>query len=815
MPFAAAERISLPCPRLRLVPSRGWVASCVLLLGSLNAMAQAGSTGSIAEREVQRRQQQVLEAEAQLSESTLLIQKGQNEAAARLLFKAHESLPDSPMAASVQSRILASLSDASCAWAQELLAQGRRPDALRVLEAVLAPSVKPDDAQAAKLRDQANDPERHPPALTPAHVAKVKQVEKLLILAGSAADLGDLDRATQSYQSVLRLDPYNIAARRGLEKVEQARSGYFEAGRDQARSKVLGEVSKLWEDQVPQATDITALLSTGGAGMAVTGKRERIDQKMRTLRLPKIQFAGAALDEVVEFMRLSTRNIDPEGTGISFVVNVDAETRSRGIALDLVDVPVEELVRYVTQLTGTAYRVEENAVVITSLSDKSTNLVTRQYRVPPDFIQKGEVGAGGDAAASADPFAPAAAAPAGGLLVRRLGAKEFLESRGVTFPEGATAHYSPSSSTLTVRNTADNLGFIDTLVEQAQGATPKQVHVAIKMFEINQKDYLEKGFDVALGQSNAPGSERVFMSGGSTNQSVSPLPLTTAGLRSSGAILGVPGIAELISQTGEPPSVDSVSPSQFHVSGVFTDPQFALITRFLKQSKGTDLVTVPSVVTKSGQKASIRVVREFPYPTEFDPPQVPQQVGSVTIGNVNYSTGSNAGPVTPTTPTNFETKELGVVLEVEPNVSEDGRTVDIAINPSITDFEGFIDYGSDITNSFDLQTFSLFAPTTSTTVPYVQDNDVLQPVFRKNSANTAVTIYDGSTIMLGGVMEERRVDIQDKVPVIGDIPLIGRLWQTKVSQTSKKHVIFFITVTVIDPSGHRINQVAASPQAGQ
>jgi len=72
----------------------------------------------------------------------------------------------------------------------------------------------------------------------------------------------------------------------------------------------------------------------------------------------------------------------------------------------------------------------------------------------------------------------------------------------------------------------------------------------------------------------------------------------------------------------------------------------------------------------------------------------------------------------------------------------------------------------------------------------------------KNSANTAVTIYDGSTIMLGGVMEERRVDIQDKVPVIGDIPLIGRLWQTKVSQSSKKHVIFFITVTVIDPSGH-------------
>lgn len=802
MLFVAAERIPLNRPRLRLNVNRGWVATCVLLIGSIGAAAQVGPTASMANREAQ----QVQAAEAQFSEAALLSKKGQNEAAARLLFKAHESLPNGPMTVELQSRILAALSDASCAWAHELLAQGRRPDALRVLEAVLAPSVNPGDAQAAKLRDQANDPERHPPALTPAHVAKVSQVEKLLILAGSAADLGDLDGASESYYAVLRLDPYNIAARRGLEKVEQARGQYLEAARDHARAKTLGDISKLWEDQVPPSTDITALVS-GGGGVVAKTNRERIDQKLRTLRLPKIQFAGAALDEVVEFMRLSTRNVDPDGTGISFVVNVDAETRSRSIALDLVDVPVEELVRYVTQLTGTAYRVEENAVVITSLSDKSTNLITRQYRVPPDFIQKSEVGAGGGAPAPADPFAPAAA-PAGGLLVRRLGAKEFLESRGVSFPDGASANYSPSSSTLTVRNTADNLGFIDTLVEQAQGASPKQVHVAIKMVEIGQKDYQEKGFDVALGQANTPGSERVFMSGGTTSQSISPLPLTTAGLRSSGAVLGVPGIAELLSQTGETPSVSSVSPSQFQVSGVFTDPQFALITRFLKQAKGTDIVTVPSVVTKSGQKASIHVVREFPYPTEFDPPQVPQQVGGFTLGNVNYRTDSNAGPVTPATPTNFETKQIGVVLEVEPNVSEDGRTVDIAINPSVTDFEGFIDYGSDITNSFDLDTVSLFAPPSRRSVPYVQENDLLQPVFRKNSTNTAVTVYDGSTIMLGGVMEERRVDIMDKVPVVGDIPLIGRLWQTKVSQTTKKHVIFFITVTVIDPSGHRINQVA-------
>jgi len=154
--------------------------------------------------------------------------------------------------------------------------------------------------------------------------------------------------------------------------------------------------------------------------------------------------------------------------------------------------------------------------------------------------------------------------------VRRLGAKEFLREPGVAFPEGATAHYSPSSSTLTVRNTADNLSFIDTLVEQAQGATPKQVHVAIKMFEINQKDYLEKGFDVACG------SPMPWFGACHERRLNQPVGLPAADHRRAaqlGAILGVPGIAELISQTGEPLSVGSVSPSQFHVQwGVHRSP---------------------------------------------------------------------------------------------------------------------------------------------------------------------------------------------------------------------------------------------------
>ena len=839
MRFAATESSLTSTHRTVWWVTHPLVAAILMLGGTVGLVAQNSSLVSITDREVQRRQAQVQEAQAQWSEASLLSQKGQNEAATRLLFKTHEALPESPLSASLKSQILLSLADASCAWAEELLAQGRKADALRVLDAVLAPSVSPGNPQVTKLRDQANDPERHPPALTPEHIANVKRVEQLLILAGSAMDLGDYDRAIANYQSALTLDRYNVAARRGFEKVEQLRARYFEAARDHKRAKVLGEISGLWEDQVPPSTDVTAFLSgSGDTGSVTRGKRERLQQKLITIRVPKLQFSGAALDEVVEFIRLTTRNIDPEGTGISLVVNVDAETRARSISLDLVDVPVEELLRYVTQMTGTAYRVEENAVVITSLSDKSTSLTTKQYRVPPDFIQKGEVGG---AAPSADPFAAAPAAGAGGLLVRRMGAKEFLESRGVTFPEGASASYAAGSSTLIVRNTADNLGLVDTLVEMSVGAAPKQVLITVKMIEIGQQDFAELGTDIGIGASNTPGSERLFISGATTGTDfkaqgsgsnttavngfdgpIPPLPLTTAGLRSSGAILGVPGIDELLNQNNSDlPGVNSVSPSQFALRGVFTDPQFDIILRALKQKKGFDVLTVPSIVAKSGQKASIHTVREFPYPTEFDPPQIPQNVGgsSSSVGTFlngtlisGVSSSTSGAPIVPSTPTNFEVKELGMILEVEPNISADGRTIEISLAPNFTEFEGFIDYGSDIQNSVGTttSTFNFGVSTFSAPPSYTQANDILQPVFRKNSLNTSVTVYDGSTIALGGVIEERRSDFSDKVPVLGDIPLIGRLWQSKMSKTTKKNVMFFVTVTVVDPAGQRVNQVAAS-----
>jgi general secretion pathway protein D len=91
----------------------------------------------------------------------------------------------------------------------------------------------------------------------------------------------------------------------------------------------------------------------------------------------------------------------------------------------------------------------------------------------------------------------------------------------------------------------------------------------------------------------------------------------------------------------------------------------------------------------------------------------------------------------------------------------------------------------------------------------VHENHIYQPVFRNTHLTTAVNVYDGSTVVLGGLVSENRTDVNDKVPVIGDLPLVGRFWQSKVTQSQKRAILFFVNVKVIDPGGNRINQTAA------
>jgi general secretion pathway protein D len=814
---------------LKQLPLLPLLAAASVGVSTLNAGSGAGGLSGIAEREIARRMARMEDARQAITKGDEAYAKGDYEDALGNYRAALDGVPEAPATAEWRAVAKAKLADAAVGVAYDLAKTGRYDEADKRLEEAL--NINPEHKDALKAQKRIHDPERYPVALTPDHVAKVEKAEKGLLMGTSAHDIGDYDKANEELEGVLRTDPYSIAGRRAMERVEGSRAEYFAAARDHTRAKMLNEVNQGWESRVP--TDIQPNLSANVGSITANGGKYLSD-KMRRIIFPTVQFSGATIEEALEFLRLKSRDLDtfetdPTKRGVNIILRQAEGAPPASISLDLKDVPMEEALRYITELASMKVKVESFAVLVVPISEQTTEQTTRIFRVPPDFLTAAEGGGAAAPAAPADPFAPAPAAGATGLI-KKATALEVLKSQGITFPEGSSAVFSPATSQLIVRNTSPNLDMVEAYVESLQNKAPKQIFITAKFVEVSQKNTDELGFDWLLGPFNIPSSAGVFGSGGSIGNSpngglsntagaVTEFPFSVGsmvpvsrGNRSGTAAIRPDSVDGLIQ--GNTPQA-SVAPGIFALSGVLTDPQFQVVVRGLAQKKGVDLMSAPSVTTKSGQRATIEVIREFYYPTEFDPPQIPQNFG----GNVGFtssltgttaSSGGGGFPVTPTTPTTFEMKPIGVRMEVDPTVGPDGYTIELNMAPEVNEFEGFINYGSPIQSG---GSDSLGNPITIV----LTENRIVQPVFSTRKVQTAVTVWDGQTVAMGGLIREDVQDVEDKVPLLGDLPVIGRLFQTKAEDHFKRNLMIFVTAKLIDPAGRPFKAEtpasAAAPEA--
>ncbi|HEY1049862.1 MAG TPA: tetratricopeptide repeat protein, partial [Prosthecobacter sp.] len=418
------------------------VACLGLLLGAelMPLFAQQSSVAAMSQNEVRRRALVINKAGEEIQRGYALIEERKAEEALALFSAAYEAIPDVPMAQEHRAAARNGYVSAGCLHVQDLAARGDLEAANKLLDQLLV--VVPNDARALALKRRLADPDRFPPALTARHVGNVEAVHALLVKANSFLELGDPDKAISTYQEVLRIDPHNGAARRGMEAAENFKSKYYQSAYDHQRANMLAKVDETWEDQVPLTVDVSAMF--GAANMAsnrnTSTGRESIVQKLRTLKVPQIELSGVTLEEATELLKVRSRDLDPEGRGVSFIINVPPEARNKPISLTLFNVPLEEVLRYVSETAGVTYKVDEHAVIFTSVSEQGSAIISRAFRVPPDFIQNSPVTTPPPAGAGADPFANTGA-PAGALVTRRMGAKEFLEGRGVSFPEGSSANF--------------------------------------------------------------------------------------------------------------------------------------------------------------------------------------------------------------------------------------------------------------------------------------------------------------------------------------------------------------------------------------
>lgn len=200
------------------------------------------STSTLAEREMVRRQAGVAEADRLLQEGRDAYQRGDFEQAETRFKSAEEKLPDASALADRKQAIAEHQALANVAKAKEQVrrgGQGNLDDARALLNKALA--VDPNNEAAAKgLAELGSESAQNTDVL-----------RKKLYTAEGAYNLGKYDQAKAEYENVLRTDPYNKDARRGLEQIAAAKSTYYRAAYDQTKAEMLMEVDKAWEMTLP------------------------------------------------------------------------------------------------------------------------------------------------------------------------------------------------------------------------------------------------------------------------------------------------------------------------------------------------------------------------------------------------------------------------------------------------------------------------------------------------------------------------------------------------------------------------------------
>ncbi|MEO0414663.1 MAG: Amuc_1098 family type IV pilus outer membrane protein, partial [Verrucomicrobiota bacterium] len=811
--------------------------------------ASPSGVSAIAQNYVIRMQERVKQADEAAIRGSQLYANGDYEGALDQYLQAIELLPEAPMTEQRRQAYVKQFSRAAVKQARLYADGGRYPEAIALVEEVLQPGVAPDNIAAKQLLEQLNDPNYYNPALTQAHLERVRRVREALTKAQGHIDYGDYDRAEKEYYSALNNDRYNSAARRGMENMERHRMDYYESAYNHTRAKFLREVAESWEDPVPEQIDVgTFSIGTNED----TLKIRSTETKLKTIMIPSMEFVDTPLRDAIEFLAQRSVDLDDTGSPVSergvnivfgpgvagsgggadFGAPADGDGFDDGgggasdfggggsspadqkVTLRLSNVPLAEALRYTASLAGLKYKVEPHAVVVVPISTPDADLVQSVYTVPPNFLSAGAGGDGG--AGPADPFAAPAAADSG---PKRLTAREVLEQNGIQFAPGASAIYVKSSSKLVVRNTPDQMELIEAFIEGLIEGGTKQIMVTSRFIEISETDSEELGFDWMLGPFNIGATPRVFGTGGTVGSAsgfdasqnfafqnpaggtVGRNPVT-AGLRSGFRAIDRNSIDNLIRSDV---AADPVTPAAFSIAGVFTDPQFQVAIRALNQRKGVDLLSAPSVMVRSGEQAKVEVIREFIYPTEYDPPEIPNTVQSAQqqgIGGSSFSTF----PVTPATPTAFDTRNTGVILDVNPILGPDGYTIDLNLAPEVVEFEGFINYGSPISSA---GTNALGVATTFV----ITENRIEMPVFNTRRVTTQVTIWDGQTVALGGLIRHDIQDVEDKIPFIGDLPVAGRLFRNNVEFHIRRNLTVFVKAVLVDPAGVPVrNRIEDDPE---
>ena len=799
---AAARAAATPAPAPAPVPAPAMIDVKIPEPGQIPPSAPRGPTPdeeaeALARAEAGRLSAALANAQAQLSAARAQLRAGQPDEALTTLDAALASLPANPLTQKLIADLKKEKASALLDQAQARLKRGDTDGARSALAA--QNELSPADARAATMAQRITRAETKSaptPGVDPEFLAERAATAQLVAKGRAQYVAGDIDGAQATFRSVEAKEPDNTVAKGFLLRIAQEKTETGALNREKTRAQLLEEVAKGWQ-RPGIYQERTRELDKAAAAAPLA-------KKLSDIILPSVSFTRAEIGQVVTALSAASEEYDLSGTnpkGVN-VVLLDPSNKNPAITLSLRNTSLKRVLDFVTESVGYQYEVQADAVIVRPGGETST-LDTAFFPVTRATVLRMTGISGTASGGKPDPFAAGGAAAEGSAGGGEAGSmRAFLQQAGVNFEAVPGSSLAYDGSAIIVTQTARNVERIRNILSRYNDV--RQVEIESKFMEVQEGALEELGVKWNLSRRGiaqinpATGApildstgrqvftpRETYTSDGVTRSLVSAFPSTT---NTSGLVIKDPGLATgqlnvPVAPATIPGGVQlaSTATALANITGFVGEFDVSAVIRALSQKQGSDLLSSPKVTVLSGNPANITVAQELRYPQSYG--EIQSQVGS------GATTGGAAGvTITAGTPQEFTTRNVGVEMKVTPTVEEDDYSISLDLNPKVTEFEGFVEYGG--------PSVAISGVTTVTVPP-----GFYQPIFSVREVTTKVTIWDGATLVMGGLTREEVKKVNDKIPFFGDLPLLGRLFRSKGESSQKRNLLIFVTANLVSPGG--------------
>lgn len=705
------------------------------------------------------------------------------------------------------------------------------------------------DRELEKIRKDKSDPfKRDITEFTPEWKEQQEQLKELLMRAKVQFINGDLTGATETYRVVETRYSDNFEAKEMLKRISKMRQQESYLGYIKTRQEMLEEIEREWER--PKVFD-RQIEET----KEVEEGPSNIEAKLKLIEIPGVDFFNSPLSEAMTELQRQARLFDltepdPAKKGLN-IIPLIGEEEEPTVNIKLNGMALGKMIEFITEMVGWTFDVRSDAVVIqkTGGTFKGRPLETEFYQMNPGTVQR-LTGSSGGGAADADPFAPAGGGGDAGGGDEGIKIRAFLENTGIPFIDAKGHKFAFDGFQMIITHERRYLDLIERILSKLDEESSKQVEIEAKFLEVQEGALDEISFDWQYSWGNAnllydpttlmpqydsrgrlsrsyeqvlTGNTRTLAAahspaGVSRDTIISMPDNPDASMNIANPVPNLPGKIGIGSGVSPLTDITSFNEGTIDVVGqnemIIGSSQAALMISALKRKQGTDLLSAPRVTVMDGQSATITVAQEFIYPTEYEPAPVPTIGGGG--GNNNDGGGLGGAIQIQSAIPQFETvapldeqpgfREVGVVLNVTPTI-EKYNSINLRLTPKVTEFDGFIEYGG---NSAMIGTSQVGSPPMM-----IQPSGILMPIFSVRKVDTQVSIFDGATVIIGGLTREEVKTVNDKIPVLGNIPLIGKLFQSNAESYQKRNLLIFVSASIVSKGGSPVREVIQniSPQS--